>query len=557
MERPWLKQYPSGVRPQIPYPEIPVYQLLDQAADGWPDAVATIFFGAKLTWAQLRRQADRFATALRQLGVQKGDRVAIALPNLPQTVIAYFGALRAGAVVAFFNPLYVEREIQYQLRDCGAKVMVALDLLYPRISQARVGTALERLICVRIQDDLPLPLRWLYPLKARREGMVARVPQAPDVAWMADLIRASEPQAVTPTASVDEVALLQYTGGTTGLSKGAMLTHRNLVANVCQVREWLPGLEEGAERILAVLPFFHVYGLTVGMNLATSLAATLIIAPKFELEKVLALIEKHRPTLFPGAPPIYVAINNHPQIHKYDLRSIKACICGAAPLPVEVQTAFERLTGGRLVEGYGLTEAAPVTHCNPVYGERIPGSIGMPFPDTDCKIVDPERGEEELPLGSVGELCVRGPQVMAGYWNRPEETAAALRDGWLHTGDIARMDANGFAYMVDRKKDVIIAGGYNIYPREVEEVLYEHPAIQEAAVAGVPDPYRGQTVKAYVVLKAGEQATPEQIIAFCRERLAKYKVPSEVDVRESLPKSMVGKVLRRVLQEEETAGSAV
>jgi long-chain acyl-CoA synthetase len=553
-ERPWLRHYPEGVRRSLEYPAIPVHALLDQAAERFPNAAATIFFGGKLTWSELRRQADSFAAALRALGVRKGDRVAIMLPNLPQTVIAYYGALRAGAIVAFFNPLYVEREIEHQLKDCGAKVMVLLDLLYPKVSRVRERTALQTLVCTSIRDYLPFPLSLLYPIKARKEGMVAQVPRAPDIFWFKELLRRHPPLAEPVFADpARDIALLQYTGGTTGLSKGAMLTHRNLVANVWQIKEWMPGLQEGGERILCVMPFFHVYGLTVCMNLGTAIGASLVLVPKFELEKVLGVIDKQKPTLFPGAPPIYVAINNHPRIDRYDLGSIKACISGAAALPVEVQTAFERLTGGRLVEGYGLTEASPVTHCNPVYGRRESGSIGLPLPDTEMKVVDLETGTQELQPGEPGELCIRGPQVMAGYWNRPEETEAALRDGWLHTGDVAALDQDGYTRIVDRKKDLIIAGGYNVYPREVEEVLYEHPAVQEAAVAGIPDEYRGQSVKAYVVLRDGQEATAEQITDWCRQRLARYKVPSAVEFRPSLPKTMIGKVLRRVLLEEEMA----
>jgi long-chain acyl-CoA synthetase len=330
-----------------------------------------------------------------------------------------------------------------------------------------------------------------------------------------------------------------------------MLTHKNLIANAMQVREWMPGLGEGQERILAVMPFFHVYGLTVCLNLGTLMAATLVLVPKFELKQVLKLIDQQKPTLFPGAPPIYVAINHSPEAKRYDLRSIKACISGAAALPVEVQTTFENLTGGKLVEGYGLTEASPVTHCTPIYGKRVTGSIGLPLPDTEIKIMDLETGATEVGVGELGELCIRGPQVMAGYWHRPDETARTLRDGWLYTGDIARIDEEGYTYIVDRMKDMIIAGGFNIYPRDVEEVLFEHPAVLEAAVAGLPDEYRGQTVKAYVVLKPGMSATAEEIIAFCRERMAKYKAPTLVEFRGSLPKTMIGKVLRRLLLEEE------
>jgi long-chain acyl-CoA synthetase len=524
---------------------------LDETASRFPDAVATRFYGGTLTWGEVRRQADAFAAALVDQGVKRGDRVAIMLPNVPQAVIAYYGVLKAGAVVAFFNPLYVEREIEHQLKDCGAEVMVVLDLLYDRVKRVQAATKVRRLIVTSIREYMSVPLRLLVPLVKR--ALVGHVPEDPAVIHWRTLLREYAGSRV-PEAPVNpalDLAVLQYTGGTTGLSKGAMLSHRNLMANVLQVREWMPGLVEGKEKILAVMPFFHVYGLTVALHLATVLAAELVLVPKFDLVQVLKLIDKQKPTLFPGAPSIYVAINHHQDVGDYNLSSVKACISGAAPLPVEVQTAFEKLTGGKLVEGYGLTEASPVTHCTPVYGRRLPGSIGLPFPDTEMKIVDLATGAEEVPPGETGELCIRGPQVMLGYWNRPEETAATLRDGWLHTGDIARVDAEGYTHIVDRAKDMIIAGGFNIYPREVEEVLYEHPAVQDATVVGLPDEYRGQTVKAYIVPKAGAAVTAEEIIAFCRERMAKYKAPTQVEFRESLPKSIIGKTLRRVLLEEE------
>lgn len=531
--------------------------LLDDAAGRLPGGVATSFYGGRLTWGEVQRGANAFAAGLAALGVRKGDRVAIMLPNVPQGVIAYFGALKAGAVVVFCNPLYVERELEHQLRDAGAEVMVVLDLLYERVRNVKANTALRKVIVTGLKDYMGTALRLLVPLVKRE--LVGKVAPDPDVISFKELLRRHDGQA-PPAVAVDperDLAVLQYTGGTTGLSKGAMLTHRNLMANVLQVREWMPGLVDGAERFLTVMPFFHVYGLTVCLNMATLIGATMILVPKFDLKQVLQLIDKQQPTVFPGAPPIYVAINHCPDVGRYHLRSIKACISGAAPLPVEVQTTFEQLTGGKLVEGYGLTEASPVTHCTPIYGRRVAGSIGLPLPDTDMKIVDLETGEQELAAGEVGELCIHGPQVMAGYWNRPEETARAIRDGWLHTGDIARMDADGYTYIVDRQKDMIIAGGFNIYPREVEEVLYEHPAIMDAAVVGLPDEYRGQTVKAYVVLKAGQSLTEGELMAWCRERMAKYKAPASVEFRESLPKTMIGKVLRRVLLEEEQQRAAV
>lgn len=556
--RPWLRHYPPGVRPSLQYPRVPLYHYLDRAADRHPEAVATVFFGARLTYRQVRRRADALAAALQALGIAKGERVAVMLPNCPQAVVAFYGVLKAGAVAVMTNPLYTEREVEYQLRDSGSRAMITLDVLYPKVAAVRARTALERVIVTSLSEALPVPVRWLYPLRARREGQRVGVPRDGTAVPFAGLLRRytdARPAAVDLDPERD-LAVLQYTGGTTGTSKGAMLSHFNLVANVEQVREWMGGGEEARERVLCLMPFFHVYGLTVGMGLGVALAAALILLPRMDVGQLLDAIQRHRPTMFPGAPSVYVAINQFPDVRRYDLRSIRQCISGSAPLPVEVQERFEALTGGRLVEGYGLTEASPVTHCNPLTGTRKVGSIGVPLPDTDMKIVDLETGAQELEPGAVGELCVRGPQVMLGYWNRPDETAAVLRDGWLYTGDVARVDEDGFTYIVDRKKDVIIVSGYNVYPREVEEVLYEHPAVLEAAVVGVPDPRRGERVKAFVVLKPGAQAGEEELIAFCRQRLAPFKCPREIEFRASLPKSAVGKVLRRRLRDEARAGSA-
>jgi len=551
-EKLWGANYPEHLKRRLEYPDVPVFKLLEKSAERFPDNPATIFMGGRLTFKQLLDKVYRFAAALAALGVKKGDRVAIMLPNCPQAVIAYYGALKAGATVVEFNPLYVEREIEYQIKDSGSKVMVALDLLVGRIMKVRESAGLEKVIWTSIKDFLPFPLNILYPIKARREGQLVEVPTGPGNYQFVDLLK--KHPADPPEHEFDpseDVACLQYTGGTTGVSKGCMLTHRNLVVNAVQVRSWMPDIEDGRERILTVLPLFHSYAMTTCMNLAALCAGTMILLPRFIIEDVLKAIDKYRPTLFPGAPTIYVAIINHPDVQKYDLKSIKACISGSAPLPVEVQKRFEELTGGRLVEGYGLSEASPVTHCNPVYGLRKVGCIGLPFPDTVSKIVDLETGEKEVPIGETGELVLKGPQVMKGYWNRPDETASTLRDGWLYTGDIAKMDEDGYTYIVDRKKEMILASGYNIYPREIEEVLYEHPKVKEAAAIGVPDKYRGETVKVFIVLKEGEEATAEEIIDFCRDKLAKYKVPKLVEFREELPKTIVGKVLRRVLVEEE------
>ncbi|HWJ03736.1 MAG TPA: long-chain fatty acid--CoA ligase [Verrucomicrobiae bacterium] len=548
-ERPWLKHYPPHVKPDLEYPHIPVYRFLDKSAREFPQQTATVFYGARLTYLDLLEQVNKFSRVLTDLGVEKGQRVAVMLPNCPQALIAYYAVLKLGAVVVQTNPLYVERELEFQLKDSGARTLVILDLLYPRAAAVKSRTNLKNIIVTGLQEYMPAFKRPLYGLKMRREGKHIKFTAKQGIYRFADLMLDAAPFSPRVEAKADDLALLQYTGGTTGVAKGAMLSHHNLVANVLQVREWMLDAQPGKERMLCALPFFHVYGMTVAMNLAISMGAELILTPRFEIKDTLKLIHKHRPTFFPGAPTMYVAVNNYPELKKYNLSSIRSCISGSAPLPVEVQETFERLTGGKLVEGYGLTEASPVTHSNPLEGLRKVGSIGIPMPDTECKIVDPETWEE-VPQGEIGELAVKGPQVMQGYWHRPEETSATLREGWLYTGDMAKMDADGFFSIVDRKKDVIIAGGFNIYPREIEEVLYGYPKVQEAAVLGVPDPYRGETVKAYIVLKPGEKADKEELVAYCKERLAAFKVPRIVEFKRELPKTIVGKVLKRQLLEE-------
>lgn len=544
--------YPRGVRRNLVYPDISLYELLERAENKFPHNIATVFMGGKLTYRQLKEQVDRFAAALHQLGVKKGDRVAIMLPNCPQGVISYYAVLKLGAVAVQTNPMYMERELSHQLKDSGSETIIVLDLVLSKVLKVKGETPLNNIIVTSIKDYLPFPLNLLYPFKAKRDGQWVNLPRDQGLLSFKDLLGKSAPGSSPVSINPNEdLALLQYTGGTTGLSKGAMLTHKNLVANVMQVSEWWPESRDGKEIMLAVLPFFHVYGMTVAMNYSIYNGATMILVPRFEINNILQLIKKYRPTMFPGAPTMYVAVNTHPEIKKFDLSSIRVCLSGAAPLPVEVRDRFEELTGGRLVEGYGLTESSPCTHCNPLTSDRYVGSIGFTLPDTQCKILDLETGERELPPGEPGELCISGPQIMKGYWNMPEETARVLRNGWLHTGDIATVDEKGLYYIVDRKKDMVIAGGYNIYPREVEEVLYEHPKVQEAVVAGIPDKYRGETLKAYIVLKDNEASTEDEMINFCRERLARYKIPKLIEFRRELPKTMVGKILRRVLVEEE------
>lgn len=557
MEKVWLKNYPPGIPELLDIPEITLGEMLERSAEKYPRQAAIIFLGKKVTYQELDQLANRFANALSKLGVQKGDRVAIQLPNTPQVVFAYYGTLKLGAVAVMFNPIYSAREIEYQLRDSGAKVMLILDRFWPQAKEANEKVGVEHIIVTHIKDFLKFPLNLLEPLVAKRKGEHVEVEMGPGMYELKELLAASSPS--RPQVEINprkDLATLQYTGGTTGVSKGAMLTHYNLVSNVMQCRAWFTGAREGKEVFLCTLPFFHSYGMTVDMNSGVNLGATLLLIPNpRDMHMILKAIDKYKPTLFPGVPTMYVAIINHPDVKsgKYDIKSINACLSGAAPLPVEVQREFEELTGGKLVEGYGLSETSPVTHANPLEGMRKAGSIGLPVPNTEVKIVDIEDPTKELGVGEIGEIAIKGPQVMKGYWNMPDETEMVLKGDWLLTGDIGYVDEDGFFYVVDRKKDMIIAGGYNIYPRDVEEVIYTHPKVAEVAVAGIPHPVRGETVKAYVVLKEGETATPEEIIEFCRDKMAKYKVPTEVEFRKELPKTMVGKILRRYLVEQEKA----
>ncbi len=567
MEKPWLNEYDSGVPATIDYPKVPVQQFLLDAAAKYPNKTALIYgnvvevlgnalMDTSMTYGQLLELTLRFSAALQQLGVKKGDRVAVHLPNCPQFVIAYYATLMAGGTVVPCNPQYVARELEHQLNDSGAKVIVTLSLTYPVIEQIRGKTQLEHVVVTNVKEYFPGLLKFLFTVAVeKKEGHFQDISGDADTYWFQDLLAQAAARPDPVQVGPEDTGVLMYTGGTTGVSKGAQLTHRNLVANAIQVRWWMWDSQEAKEVMLTAVPLFHSYGMTVCMNQTIYIAGSMILIPNPRiLDHLLKSINKHRPSLFPGVPAMYVGVSNHPDVGKYDVSCIRACISGAAGLPPEVQEGFEKLTGGKLVEGYGLSEATPVTHCNPIYGKRKDGSwIGLPFPDTEAVIRDLETGETDLGVGEIGELCIRAPQVMKGYWNMPTETANTLRGGWLHTGDIARMDHDGFFQIVDRKKDMILGtGGYNIYPREVEDVLYEHPKVLEVTVAGVPvGKERGERVKAYIVLKPGETATEEEIIEYCRDNLAYYKVPKFVEFRAELPKTMVGKILRRVLVEEE------
>lgn len=549
--KPWLRHYPSEVAPTYEYPKHNLARLLVDSAHKFPDRPALYFLGKTLRYREVLEASYRFANVLKDLGVSPGDRVSIMLPNCPSAIIAYFGTLMMGGIVVMTNPLYVERELVHQLSDSGATVIVTLDLLFDRVQKAKGKTPIRHVIVTSIKDYLPFPKNVLYPIKMKKDGANLAVTYGDGVYSYKKLLREASRAPICVDVKADEdIALLQYTGGTTGISKGVMLTHTNLIANTYQTSHWCYRIRLGEERFLGAIPCFHVFGLTVLLNQSMYRAGMLILIPKFDINMILDTIHTLKPTIFPGAPTMYIALINHKRVKEVDISSINVCVSGSAPLPLEVQERFEALTGGRLIEGYGLTEASPVTHANPIWGFRKIGSIGIPFPDTDTKVIDSDSGQE-LPIGEIGEIIIKGPQVMKGYWQREHETAMTIRDGWLYTGDMGRIDEDGFFSIVDRKKDLIIAGGYNIYPRDIEEVLFEHPAILEAAVAGVPDEYRGETVKAFVVLRPGMTLTEKELELWCRERLAAYKVPRKVDFRESLPKTMIGKVLRRQLLEEE------
>jgi long-chain acyl-CoA synthetase len=549
-DRPWLKQYDEGVPQNIDYPKVPLFYFLEESARKYPDTPCTIFKGAKITYREMNEATDRLAAGLAELGVKKGDRVGIFMPNTPQFVLAYFAILKAGGVVVATNPLYSAREIEHQANDSGVEIMIVMSNFYNTIKEVQPKTKIKTVIVTNLKETLPPVLAFLFGLtKEKKDGF--RVELQPGDLWLQDLIKKHKPED-RPKVEIgpDDIALFQYSGGTTGISKGAVALHSNLVANTLQIREWIRDCVDGQEIVLMAIPLFHVYGMVAGMCFGIRAAASLVMIPNpRDLKDVLNSIVEYKATIYPGVPTMYNAINNHPDVlaKKYNLSTIKACISGSAPLMRETKDKFEALTGGKLVEGFGMSEAPTASHCNPLFGKNPPGSIGLPMPDIDARIISLDDEVTVLPPGEVGELVLKGPNVMLGYHNMPTETANALRDGWLYTGDIARMDEEGFFYIVDRKKELIKPGGYQVWPREVEEEIAKHPKVLEVGVAGVPDPYRGETVKAWVVLKPGETATEEEIRSFCKERMAPFKVPSQVEFRTELPKTTVGKILRREL----------
>lgn len=551
-EKPWFKFWPEGVPKHIDFPEIPLHGLLSETAQKFPEHTAIVYFNKTMTYRDLKQFSDRFATALDGLGVKKGDKVAIFLPNLPQFVISYYGIIEIGAIETAISPLYKEREVEHQLNDSEAETVIVLDSLYPILEKVLASTKVKRVIVTSLKEYMPAATAFLGSLL--RKIPSHRVERGPNIYFFQELL--SKCDANPPKVDInpkDDIALLQYTGGTTGIAKGAMLTHMNLVSNAVCCAEWLKGTRSG-ETFLTALPLFHIYGMTTGMNTPIYLAGEMIMLLSPKSVSTFQAIQRHKVTVFCGAPTMYSMLLAHPDFKKYDLRSVRFCISGSAPLPPEVQKKWMEATGGVLVEGYGLTESSPVTHCNPLDKSlktvKI-GSIGLPWPDTEAKVMDMETGEKELMTGETGEVVVRGPQVMKGYWKMANETAAVLRNGWLYTGDIGKMDEDGYFYITDRKKDLIKYKGYSVYPREVEDVIYEHPAVKLCAVIGKFDPVAGEIPKAFVVLKEGKTATAEEIKEFANSKVAPYKAVREVEFRTELPMTLVGKVLRRVLQEEE------
>ena len=558
MDHPWLKHYAANVPPSIQVPDITLQDLLPMAAEKYPERTALVMtmaaagrlFTFPVSYRRLQRDVERFAAALQGLGVQAGDRVALYLPNCPQFVIAYLAAARVGAIIVPFNPLYSAREAEYQLKDCGATVAVVLDRFFPLIDGVRDKTDLRHVIVTRIKEYFP-PLLWaLYSLTKERKLEKFRLGSA-DL-WFQNMLGAGMPRPVQVAS--EDTAVLLYTGGTTGVSKGVELSHRNLLVNMEQNRVWA-GIRDGVEVSLAAVPLFHGFGLTCCLHLGLRTAATIVLLPMpGDTAGLIQTIERLQPTIFPVVPTFLISIASFPGIEGRDLRSLRVCPCAGSPLAPAVQRTFIEKTGVRPVEGYGLTEAGPVTHGNPPGGDDRHGTIGLPYPGTEARVVDFETGEQDMDFEGEwthpGEIIVRGPQVMKGYWRQPEETAAQLRNGWLHTGDIGQMHRDGYFRVVDRLKDMIIRSGMNIYPAEVESVLHEHPKVLEALVIGIPDSARGELVKAFVVPRDGVCLTEEEILAFCRQNLAKFKVPSAVEIRDGLRHSAVGKPLRRALREE-------
>ena len=552
MEKIWLKSYAPGVPESIEFDQTLLSDVLTRSAERFPNNPALCFQGTTITYKQLDDMVSRFAAGLMELGLKPGEKVALLLPNIVEAVVGTYGSWRAGAVVVMNNPLYTDRELEHQFNDSGSKYLLSLDVLVPRMIKLREKTGITKIVSCHIRDHLPFPLKQLFPIV--KKEMHRKTPQAPDVYEFKDLVKKSRPPAEPVKRSWDDTAALLYTGGTTGVSKGVQLTHSNLASNCQQGISWFPDFADGKETVIGCLPFFHSFGMTTVMNVAIFKGFAIVLIPKPEPKAILDAIDKYKATFIPAVPTLYNGMINFPDFNKYGLKSLKACFSGGAPLPMETIKVFEEMTGAQICEGYGLTETSPITHINPYGGSTKPGTIGMPVSNTEAKLVEVDDYTKEITEpGESGELCLKGPQIMKGYINRPEETDATLKEGWLLTGDIAVFDDDGYFSIVDRKKDMIITGGYNIYPRDVDEVLFTHPKIMEACVIGVPDEYSGERIKAFVVLKEGETLTAEEVVGYCKENLVKYKVPKYVEFVEDLPKSAVGKILRKELRAAELA----
>jgi long-chain acyl-CoA synthetase len=550
--RPWLSSYEKGITDTVDYQDVLVPQYLEESARTFPDRPALIFQGFSLTFSELNDMVGRFASALKDFGIQKGESVAILLPNVIPCVVAYYATLKIGGIVVLNNPLYSDRELEHQFTDSNSKILITLDLLADRMVKLRDKTDIKTIIYTSIGEYLPFVKRLLFPLVAKKKGLAKDVAPAPDLHKFKDVIARHQPDQTQADLSMDDTAMYQYTGGTTGVSKGVMLTHRNVSYQIQQIEAWFPSFEKGGEVMLGALPIFHVFGMSTSMNFAIRMGWTNVLVPKPQPQPLLEAISKFKVTFAPMVPTMYIGILEHPEIENTDLTSVKGCFSGSAPLPLDVINSFQEKTGAIIVEGFGLTESTPVTHINPFQGQRKVGSIGVPIADTICKIVDLDDKTKEVPVGEAGELLIKGPQVMKGYLNRPDATAETLtEDGYLCTGDVAKMDEDGYFYIVDRIKDMIISGGYNVYPRDIDEVLFEHPKILEACAIGIPHPKRGEAVKAFVILKEGQAMTEKEVIDYCATKLAKYKLPIAVEFRQELPKSNVGKILRKDLRAEE------
>ncbi len=545
--RSWHKSYAPGVPLEMEFEKIPMPEVLRRNAKQFPGQPALLYMGRKISFLELDSLVNRFSRILLNLGLQKGDKVAVLLPNLPQTVITIYAAFRIGAVAVMNNPLYTERELEYQLNDSDSKVLVTLDLLLPRALKLKGNTKVQSIITCHINDYLPFPKKQLFPFV--KKNMYRKIEPQKDVLQFCDLMAKSSDAPVENVPSWNDLGAFIYTGGTTGTSKGVMLSHANISCNVQQFAAWFPDLKKGEDSVLAVFPFFHSAGFTAIQNYCMWQATCNVLVPRPSPESVLEMLKKYKPRYLPAVPTIFVGLLNKQEFREMDLSFIKGFFSGAAPLAADTLQQLKNLTGATMLEVYGLTETTPVATATPWGGKIKPGTVGTPVPSTDIKIVDVETGKEEMPIGTPGEILIKGPQVMQGYYKKPEETADVLKDGWLYTGDIGFFDEDGYLTIVDRKKDMIIAGGYNIFPREVDEILFEHPKILEACTIGVPDRYRGETVKSFVVPKPGESLTEEEIVKYCQDRLAAYKIPKKIEFLESLPKSAIGKILRREIKE--------